>query len=292
MAARARTTALIVSGCESLGVRLLEALASLASASFAVILVNRTSKLTRGHRRVLCRDQPLIEPTDYATFYEWANAQIEGGAPRQTVAPSTPLPPRFPGRFARRRPVLHRNESPSAHGGRVRPGPPSYLQSFLSPLVASAAVLTLQGRLTPAQLVDLDTGQLRDDCGSLELDDGAIVNFDAGDAGLIRAHVLSTQHRGDLGGPLLRNPSGQRMRPSRVQSILHGAAVETGLPLTHVWSPPLDQRHASTGWLILSRRCSRVDPTWEWGNRRCRATTRGPVAGSRGSRRSRCGVSP
>ena len=326
-----RTTALIVSGCESLGVRLWEALASLASASFAVILVNRTSKLTRGHRRVLSRDEPLIERTDYATFFEWANAQIEGGAPRQTVAPSTPLPARFPAvppddvpffietsrrvltedEFDRVLMVyLHSFDAAVAWLSRRRVGVPEdvvgaflaelirdttdihaqvarlrgaqagfwrsgrllklhadafiaahrttpstrdrdrelrILQSFLSPLVASAAVLTLQGRLTPAQLADLDTEQLRDDCGSLELDDGAIVNFVAGEAVLIRAHVLSTQHRGDLGGPLFRNQSGQRMRPSRVQSILHRAAVETGLPLTHVWSPPLDQRHAN--WL-------------------------------------------
>lgn len=91
-----RTAVLVVSGAEGLTAGLWGTLASLACDKRAVVLVNRTSKLTRGQRLLLDGAAGPVERVDYAAFCDWEKAQTCQPAGRPTVHPSTPLPARFP----------------------------------------------------------------------------------------------------------------------------------------------------------------------------------------------------
>lgn len=118
------------------------------------------------------------------------------------------------------------------------------LNGFVAPRVAALALLALRTRLPPARLAVLNADQLTNDCSTLDLG-GETISFEPEESILLRAQILDAERNGHLAnGPVFCDRLGRRMTPNRLQQTLRRAAVDTGLPLTQTWSPPVDRHHS------------------------------------------------
>lgn len=118
------------------------------------------------------------------------------------------------------------------------------LNGFVAPRVAALALLALRTRLPPARLAVLNADQLTNDCSTLDLG-GENISFEPDDSILLRAQLLGAERKGHPpNGPLFCSGLGRRMSAGHLQQALRRAAVDSGLPLTQTWSPPLDRHHS------------------------------------------------
>lgn len=117
------------------------------------------------------------------------------------------------------------------------------LNGFVAPRVAALALLALRTRLPPARLAVLNADQLTND-STLDLG-GETISFEPDESILLRAQLLDAERNvHPANGPLFCDRLGRRMTANRLQQTLRRAAVDSGLPLTQTWSPPVDRHHS------------------------------------------------